>query len=185
MEAWRDTVATEGCLRRQQLGLKAPKAEGDLFVSGSEVLCPSRGAAAEKRSSNACRVGGDTRYCVSTPLTSHLDRRKVEAEDEREHGGAECRVQSASHAGPCTCAITRVDQRASNSSKLWQLSRKAQHTRFTFAGIATIKRRAKQGEAEANGVCWKALVEQKSSFGKEWAAFGVDELQKLGSVWCG
>ena len=25
------------------------------------------------------------------------------------------------------------------------------------------ERRAKQGEAEVNGVCWKALVEQKSS----------------------
>ena len=36
------------------------------------------------------------------------------------------------------------------------------------------ERRAKQGEAEVNGVCWKALVEQKSSCGKE-----------MGSVWCG
>ena len=42
-------------------------------------------------------------------------------------------------------------------------------------------RRVKQGEAEESGVKWRALVEQKSSQGKLWAAFGVDKF--LRKVW--
>ena len=33
----------------------------------------------------------------------------------------------------------------------------------------------KQGEAEVNGVKWRALIEQKSSRGKSWAAFAVEQ----------
>ena len=39
--------------------------------------------AAEKNSSNTCRVGGDTRLRVGTPLTSCM-KQKIEAEDEKD-----------------------------------------------------------------------------------------------------
>ena len=57
---------------------RSSKTECDLFVSEvgvlskryagrSEILRPSDGAAAEKKSSNSVRVGGDAIFCLSTP----------------------------------------------------------------------------------------------------------------------
>ena len=47
VEGWRDTVAAEGLLRRQQLGLKAPIHRKDT----EEAEIPWQGAATEKESS--------------------------------------------------------------------------------------------------------------------------------------
>ena len=71
VERWRDTVAAEGGVtQKAPAGSRSSEAEGDLFVSevgvhqrdteGSKILWPCQGAAAEKKSSRTCRVGGDT-----------------------------------------------------------------------------------------------------------------------------
>ena len=82
------------------------------------------------------------------------------------------RVQSASHAGPCTC-VTSVEPRTSSSSRLRQLCQKggAAHTINPLQELPQERR----GEAEVNGVKWRALIEQKASRGKLWAAFGVEQ----------
>ena len=81
------------------------------------------------------------------------------------------RVPSASHAGPCTCVITSVEQQASSSSTLRLLCQKevAQRTQPTCAKGVTTK-----GERRVAASKWRALIEQKAPRGKLWAAFGVE-----------
>ena len=102
----------------------------------------------------------------------------MEAEDEEEHGRAEL----GPAVGEPRWAWHMCDhQGGSKGFKLFEVvaivTEGAAHTidlgRNCYNG-----RRTKQGEAEVNGVCWKVLVDQKSSCGKEWAAFGVDEFPR-------
>ena len=61
---------------------------------------------------------------------------------------------------------------SSSTLRLVCQKEEAQRKRLTFAGSAT--QHAKQGEAEVTGSTWRALIE-KTSRGKLWAAFGVEQ----------
>ena len=77
VEEWRDTVVAEGRVTQKAAsGPRSSVAEGDLFVSEVEVHQKDTeegqesfgqvNAPPQKEKSNGCRVGGDTRLCVST-----------------------------------------------------------------------------------------------------------------------
>ena len=56
-----------------------------------------------------------------------------------------------------------------------------QSMRLTSATNVTMKGRLKQGEAEMAPSKWRALVEQRASRGKLWAAIGLKQL--LSRMW--
>ena len=73
--------------------------------------------------------------------------------------------QSASHAGPCTCAMTSVVKRREVPPN---------------CGCCD-KMRLKQGEEEVAASKWRALVEQKAFRGTLWTACGM--YQSLRRMW--
>ena len=87
------------------------------------------------------------------------------------------RVQSASHAGPCTCVVTSVEQKELQFFEIAAIVSQeggAAHT-INLCRNCYNDRRAKQGEAEVNGV--KVEGADRAEVlprGKLWAAF-----------WCG
>ena len=129
VKEWRVTVAPGGGVTlRAAAGSQSSKAEGDLFVSEVGVR--------QKDTEEAQKSFG---HVEAPPLTSCMEQEHWRRRTRKNMEERSFVPQSARHAGPGRCAITRVDQRASNSSKLWLLSRKAQHTRLTLAGIATME----------------------------------------------
>ena len=124
VEGWRDTVAAEALLRRQQLGLKAPKREltipevsevGVHWKDTEQVrnveAPPQRRVVVRKEWAETCH------HMSAPPLMSRLDQ-NMEADDDKNLGEPGLfQLQSASHVGPYGCVTSSAELRISSFSK--------------------------------------------------------------------
>ena len=89
------------------------------------------------------------------------------------------RVQSASHAGPCTCAMASVQKEGFTFHQLAAIVTEggggAAHT-INLIKICYNERRLERGEQEGTASKWREMIEQKANRRKLWATFDMEHL---------
>ena len=195
LEGWRDTVVVGGEVAWMAAAWsRHSEAEGDLLVSEVGVLqrdseedqrsfCQAEAPPQKRRAAKRVE-SAEAQDCVSPPPLTRGTEQKMEVEDEK---NMEELCFASSAVSEPRWALRKCDN-------------KCRAKGFKFSNIAAIvsevggaahaihlckkccnEGRLKQGEAEVNGATWRAIIEQKSSRAKLWAAFGVDQL--LRSMW--
>ena len=188
MEECIDTVVAEGGVtQKAAAGSRSSEAEGDLLVS--EVGIHQKDTEKDQNYFGHVKAPQKRRAVIRARLAETQDH--VSAPPTDKSNGAEHLRRRTRR----TWRLSSVPSAVSEPRWAWQMcDQKCGAKGFKFFGCAAAvsekggaahtvnsrkkcynEWRVKQDEAEVAASKWRALIEQKASRGKLWAAFGVDQ----------